>query len=193
MVDQVQPWNANLIAGALARQFFQRKHLVVVPECNWTGHECDLLVVTTDLRVIDVEIKTSRADLRRDASKDKWWKRMTWQEATDKGLDTRNWDPYEHREKRDWPPRVWKHYVVVPKEIWDDGLFEALPSPASGVLLLERRGIRGRLLVIQCQRRATPNRDAKKIGADSAIDIARLASLRMWDSYDRLAEAGVAP
>lgn len=54
-------WNANLIAGALARQFFQRKHLVVVPQCNWTGHECDLLVVTTDLRVIDVEIKVSRA------------------------------------------------------------------------------------------------------------------------------------
>lgn len=187
------PWNANVIAGALARQFFQRKHLVVVPECNWTGHECDLLVVTTDLRVIDVEIKTSRADLRRDAAKDKWWRYLNYQEAQAKGLDVSRYGYREHREPLEWPHKVWKHYVAVPKELWDDDLFEALPSPASGVLLLDRRGTHGRWLVIQCQRRSTPNRDAKKIRPEDAVDIARLASLRMWDSYDRLAAAGVAP
>jgi len=192
-MNQAAAWNANLIAGALARQFFNRKHLVVVPECNWTGHECDLLVVTTDLRVIDVEIKTSRADLRRDAAKDKWWHYLSYQEAQDLGLGAEWGHTRETRRSRLWPPKVWKHYLAVPKDIWDDSLFEALPSPASGVLLLERRGDRRRWLVVQCQRRATPNRDAKKISADSAIDIARLASLRMWDSYDRLAEAGVAP
>ncbi len=183
-----QAWNANLIARALARQTFQSKHLVLVPECGWTGHECDLLVVTTNLRVIDVEIKISRADLRRDAGKDKWF--HSWDFALDGP-----WTPKSEgkRRPREWPCKVWKHYLAVPKEIWDDGLFEALPSPASGVLLLDRRGESGRWLVIQCQRRATPNRDAKKISPEDAVDIARLASLRMWDAFDALARQGVAP
>lgn len=186
-------WNANLIAGALARQFFQRKHLVVVPQCNWTGHECDLLVVTTDLRVIDVEVKISRSDLRRDAGKDKWWRYLTYHEAEDMGLGAGWGRTRETRQPRQWPHKVWKHYLAVPKDIWDDGLFEALPSTASGVLLLERRADRRDTIFIQCQRRATPCRDAKKISPEDAVDIARLASLRMWDAFDRLAAQGVAP
>lgn len=182
-----QAWDANEIARVLARQFFLSKNLVVVPECAWTGHECDLLVVTMDLRVIDVEIKVSRADLKRDASKSKWWRSLTAQEAQAKGIDTHRWDPWAHREPRQWPDKVWKHYVAVPKEIWDDGLFEALPSTASGVLLLARRANRGGRLFVQCQRRATPCRDAQKISPAAAIDIARLASLRMWDSFAQVA------
>ncbi len=191
MVEPAQPWNANMIARALTRQFFHSKHLVVVPECAWTGYECDLLVVTTDLRIIDVEIKISRADLRRDAGKGKWWRYLTYDEAQAKGLDTSNWGWGEHpREPRQWPHKVWKHYIVCPKDIWDDGLFDSLPSAASGVLLLLQRN--GRVFV-QCQRRSTPCRDAAKIRPEHAVDIARLASLRMWDSFDRLAAAGIAP
>lgn len=68
-------WSEHAIARALVRQTFNRKYLVVVPNCNWTGHECDLLVVTENLRIIDVEIKISRADLKADAKKEKWWHR----------------------------------------------------------------------------------------------------------------------
>jgi hypothetical protein len=175
-------WNANLIAGALARQTFQRKHLVIVPQCNWTGSECDLLVVTPNLRVIDVEIKTSRADLKRDAAKDKWFHQ--WRFDVD--------GPWTHkdegkRRRREWPRRVWKHYFAVPKEIWNDSLLECLPSPASGVLLMDRRADRGDRIYVQCQRPAKPCRDAMQITAEDAIDIARLASLRMWDSFDQVA------
>ena len=60
-------WSENLIAATLARVVFQHKHLVIVPNCSWPGSECDLLVVTPNLRVIDVEIKISRADLKADA------------------------------------------------------------------------------------------------------------------------------
>ena len=35
-------------------------------------------------------------------------------------------------------------------------------------------------------RKATPNRDAEKITTEDALDIARLASLRMWNSYNDL-------
>ncbi|EQD46835.1 hypothetical protein B2A_08707, partial [mine drainage metagenome] len=68
-----QLWSEQRIAAALARQIFIDDSVVVVPNCNWTGHECDLLIVTRRLRVIDVEIKISRADLRVDACKDKWY------------------------------------------------------------------------------------------------------------------------
>jgi hypothetical protein len=71
----VQPWSERLIARAIALQTFKRRYLMAVPNCNWTGHECDLLVVTDNLRIIDVEVKISRADLKADAKKEKWWHR----------------------------------------------------------------------------------------------------------------------
>lgn len=50
-------WNERKIATLLATRFFNNKYLVVVPNCNWTGYECDLLAVTENLRIIDIEIK----------------------------------------------------------------------------------------------------------------------------------------
>lgn len=68
-------WSESNIARALALQVFARKYLVMVPNCNWTGYECDLLAVAPDLRIVDIEVKISRADLKADAKKDKWWHR----------------------------------------------------------------------------------------------------------------------
>jgi len=41
------------IGAFLCRHTFHRKHLVIVPNCNWPGNETDYLVVTTDRRIID--------------------------------------------------------------------------------------------------------------------------------------------
>lgn len=76
-----------------------------------------------------------------------------------------------------WPPRVWKHYYCMPKEIWRDDLL-AVIAPVSGVLLVHS-------MSIVSLRRAKCNRDAKPIDAEDAIDIARLAGLRMWDAFDQ--------
>ncbi|AVG18705.1 hypothetical protein CFN79_14930 [Chromobacterium vaccinii] len=182
-------WSETSIAGALATEYFNRKYLVVVPNCNWTGYECDLLVVTNDLRIIDVEIKISRADLKADAKKEKWWHREF------KGYT----DPVEHfkdgrlvsitRERltedtaRQWPPKAWKHYYAMPAAIWTDDLIDALPSPMSGVLLLDRDK-NGRL-TISTRRKAITCREAGKIDHAQAVDIARLASLRMWNALKK--------
>lgn len=176
---EVRPmkWSEWRIARALARQTFESRHLVLVPNCNWPGNETDLLVVTCDLRIIDVEVKISRADLKADAKKDKWF--HSW----DYRLDG-------ERRAREWPSRCWKHYYCLPREIWEDALLAALPSPRSGVLLMHEHGGK---LAITCRRRATPNRDAKKISAEDAVDIARLASLRMWDAYDSIDRLRGAP
>jgi hypothetical protein len=172
-------WNEHRIAAAVCRQTFNRKCLLLVDRCQWTGHECDVLGVTMDLRLIDVEIKISRADLKADAAKDKWWASYGWN--AELGRVAR----IHPRERRDWPPKVWKHYYALPADIWVDALLESLPSERSGVLLVsERKGMRG--LLVQCVRRATPNKDAERLTPAQAIDIARLANLRMWDAYERV-------
>lgn len=194
-------WSENSIARALARQTFNRKYLVVVPNCNWTGHECDLLVVTDNLRIIDVEIKISRSDLKADAKKEKWWHREHlgyWPTVTELRHSKLSNDLAEvrrHRKGRykstpkDWPTKVWKHYYALPKGIWTPELLDALPNQNSGILLLDRDGYPrpvGQAMRVDCVRRATPNRDAAPISPAAAVDVARLASLRMWDAYARL-------
>lgn len=194
-------WSETAIARALAQQTFNRKYLVVVPNCNWTGHECDLLVVTENLRIIDVEIKISRSDLKADAKKEKWWHREylgQWPSVSELRHSALSNDLIEvrrHRKSRykstpkDWPRKVWKHYYALPKEIWHPDLFAALPSAQSGVLLLDRDGYPRPVdagMRVDCARRAVPNRDAAPITPAAAVDIARLASLRMWDAYARL-------
>lgn len=170
-------WSERLIAGEIARQTLARKCVVLVDNCNWTGHECDVLGVTTDLRIIDVEVKISRADLKADAGKDKWWHRQWggYNPAT-RGYDK----PPDIA--REWPVKVWKHYYALPADIWRDELIAALPSPRSGVLLLKLQ-VGGAPVVVQCHRRATPNKDATKLTAANVMDIARLANLRMWEAY----------
>ncbi len=162
------------IAAWLARFTFNNKCLVVLPNCLWTGHECDLFAVTSNLRIIDVEIKISRADLKADAAKDKWYHSWDWKidGAWQNGSKAR-------RRPRPWPQKVWKHYYCLPESIWKPELLDAI-APVSGVLLIRERDTDW---YIRCERPAKPNRDAEKLSAEDAIDIARLASLRMWDAY----------
>lgn len=80
-------------------------------------------------------------------------------------------------------------HKVLHKEIWPPDLFAALPSAQSGVLLLDCDGYPrsvGDSMRVECVRRATANRDAAPISPAAAVDIARLASPRMWDAYARL-------
>ena len=178
-------WTAALIARHVATQTLARKCVVLVDNCNWTGHECDVLAVTTDLRIIDIEVKISRSDFKADAHKDKWWHRFggRYDSASGKYIET----PPTPRE---WPNRVWKHYFAMPADVWRDSIFEFMPSPRSGLLLLSERD--GRILV-KCERRSTPNKQALRIKPESVMDIARLANLRMWAAYDdvRRAQADV--
>lgn len=131
--------------------------------------------MTTDLRIIDVEVKISRADLRADAGKAKWWHHRGYNphhEPTPPGV------------LREHPPRVWKHYYAMPASIWEPGLLDCLASPASGVLLVDvtRHGY----IFARCERRAKPARDAYRLTNQQVMEIARLANLRMWSAYDKL-------
>lgn len=166
-------WTEALIGKTLAHGLMNSRSVLVVPCCGWAGHEADLLVIEPKLRIIDIEIKISRSDLKADLKKDKWWTTRPWSRATG----------YGERSRREWPDKVWKHYYVMPQEIWDDKLLSFIPA-TSGVLLLQRRRD-GNGPLLYPQRRAKPNKDAKPISAADCIDIARLANLRMWSALTR--------
>lgn len=170
-------WTEHSIARAIALQTLARKCTVLVDNCNWTGHECDVLAVTNDLRIIDVEVKISRADLKADAKKDKWWHRSYGA-----------WNPVQRTQEmfttaNVYPRKVWKHYYAMPAEIWKPELLECLPSKASGVLLLREQRNSTTPITVHVERRAMPNKDAHRLKPEEVMDIARLANLRMWEAY----------
>lgn len=171
-------WSEFTIGRLLARGVF-KDGLVVVPNCTVTGHECDLLVVNRKLMLIDVEVKISRADLKADAAKDKWWRHYERIEGRLSRVD-----PPRHV---DWPPKVFMHYYAMPREIWTPDLLPKLGSPQSGVILC---GVDsdGRF-DYTVERRAGRNPEAKPIAPAALINIARLASLRMWDVFKAQDEA----
>lgn len=179
------PWSEKIIARAIA-MWLERRCVVLVDNCSWTGDECDVLAVTTDLRIIDIEVKISRSDLKADAKKDKWWdKRWNWPfEGATGGFAQAG--PPAPVLPREHPRKVWKHYYAMPKEIWKPELLECLPSTASGVLLL-RPGVGHQAppVVAECVRRSKPAKDAYRLSQQEVMDIARLQNLRMWEAYKR--------
>lgn len=170
-------YTESRIAAALARNTFAGS-LVVVDNCYGIGSECDLLVVTRNLMAVDVEIKISVADLKRDRDKDKWIDRRGYSHSTRHPLES---------VPRPWPRGAHKHYYVIPDPIWRDDLLEHC-QPKSGVIKVKISDDGGlRSLVVM--RRVQANPEAKALTHAQVLDIARLASLRMWDAYDTRARA----
>lgn len=193
-------WTEQNIARAIALQTLARKCVVLVDNCNWTGYECDVLAVTTDLRIIDVEVKISRADLKADAKKDKWWHRVFAGYAPERHEHFPDGRMKAIYRESLWdstalahPRKVWKHYYAMPADIWKPELLDCLPSKASGVLLLREQRNSVTPIAVHCERRATPNKDATRLKPEQVMDIARLANLRMWEAYKREEAERAAP
>lgn len=187
-------WSEPQIGAYLVRTLFQRKFVAVVDNCNWTGHECDLLCVTPQLHIVDVEIKISRADLKADGIKEKWWHRQfAGYGQVEEKYDEHGrllWskrEPLYNSTARLHPPKVWKHYYALPATIWKPELLDCLPSDKSGVILLHERDYGG--IYHSIARRSKPNNEAPKITPEVVNNIARLATLRLWDAYDRVRQA----
>lgn len=164
-------WTAREIGRQLYIQAFSRRHLIVVPNCLWPGAECDILVVRNDLRLMDVEIKISRQDLKADAGKDKWI-----------DISGYTWDGTRTETPRSHPRKIWKHYYAMPEVVWKDGM-EEFVKPCSGIILMRDHLDHVGLWI---HRQAKPNKEYEKISAADVCDIARLASDRMWRAQHEL-------
>lgn len=183
MAQPIAPtWTEAKIARHISQKTLAQKCIVLVDNCSWTGYECDVLAVTADRRIIDIEVKISRGDARADFYKDKWWNSMGW--GNYQLIDGKRTLVAPVRTRREHPPKVWKHYYAMPASVWSADLAPGLGSPASGILLLTEHKD-GRISVA-CERRATPSRQATRITEAEVLDIARLANIRMWAAFDRV-------
>lgn len=97
-----------------------------------------------------------------------------------------SWHDVKLRQPVDYPKHVWKHYYAMPEGVWRAEMIDHV-QPVSGVLVVHDS--RGRHGDVECLRRAKPNRYAKPLDAEAIRDLARLASLRMWDAYRDLDRA----
>ena len=171
-------WTEREIGRNLYWNTFKGKHLVVVPNCHFPGSECDMLIVRNDLRLMEVEIKISRADLKADQHKDKWLKEWDYQ--------TMGWPApkRELRERIEHPVKIWKHYYAVPEGIWTDDLYAEI-SPKSGVIVL-----RDKLYMpwLRIKRQAKPNSAAQPITANDLMKVSQSLSHRMWAAYGEIDE-----
>ena len=169
-------WTEREIGYCLARGLFASRAVVLVPECTYPGHECDILVVERGCRLIEVEVKATLADLLADAKKDKWYRGRLFY-----GPDGR----HVRGEAREWPVMIWRHYYCFPEAIWNpERILPVLPA-ASGILTGDdpRKSLK-----LDVRRRARSNPEAKPLSANAVCNLARLANLRMWDALNR--EAG---
>lgn len=166
-------WTAREICRSLFNQAFSHRHLIVCPNTYWPGSETDLLIVRTDLRLMEVEIKISRADLKADKLKDKWFDRpITWGLGTQRPEGT----PRTH------PRRIWKHYYCMPDKVWAEGLESEVP-PTSGIILMRDHKTHPGCWL---RRQAKPSKDAERITHEELADIARMQSTKMWESFDEV-------
>lgn len=166
-------WTAALIASHLNQLPAIATKLLVVPCCYWAGHEADLLVIENKLRIVDIEIKISRADLKADMAKDKWYRRRPWSQR------------HKDRRRMPWPEKVWKHYYAMPKEIWTPDLEAHIPEQSGVILVSHLQGLQRRAgtepkAYAEVKRRAVPNKDAKPISQADVFNLARLENLRYW-------------
>ncbi len=152
---------------ALASYFNYRVNLIV-PNVHWGKfmHECDLLIVSKAGYCTEVEIKTSRADLRADAKK--------WHGHNGDGQSGK---------------RVIKYlYFAVPEALKDAAL-ELAPERAGIITVRDKDNVPGVYPYHpRCQRVREPTvrRHATKMPDSERYKVARLGALRIWDLKRKL-------
>src|SRR5687767_1522309 len=73
LLEAEERWTETTMARAIIHSQLFARQLLIVPNCTWAGHESDLLAIDPrNMKLVEIEIKISRADLLADAKKDKW-------------------------------------------------------------------------------------------------------------------------
>lgn len=153
------------VEEAVARMFGIRAHFAIVPNIAsglWI-HECDLLVIRKSGHAIEVEIKVSKADLKKDAAK-----------------------RHGHIDRQN---RIKELYFAVPKPLYEDAV-EHAPDRA-GIITIEpyvwhsgREALVGRV-----RRKPTINKAARPLSEKEMLTVARLGAMRIWGLKAKLIKA----
>ena len=140
------------IEEKLAR-FFNYRQNIIVPNISWGFyiHECDLLILRRSGHLLEVEIKVTRADLKKDQRKEHGH------------IDHNN--------------RIKELWFAIPEYLQDS--IDCIPERA-GILVLSRNNDMGPHLNCRVIKEARVNNQAVKLCLDEKLAIARLGTLRIW-------------
>ena len=150
--------------------YFQDSSLVIVPKIsgnNWwldtesdpiiwkniVNHECDMLIVTKNRYLTEVEIKISLSDLKADFKKE-----------------------HQHKDEN-----IKNFYYAFPEEMKDKAI-ELIPEEA-GILIAVKKHLNSgyEYRDIECYRKPKINKEAKPINDIVLTRIYRLGYLRYWN------------
>lgn len=148
------------IEHAIAKWFDTRQH-IIVPNVShgWDyKREFDIFAIKKSGYAVEVEIKRTKADLKKDLLKEH-------QHKTDKIKELYFAVPDEH-----W--NEWKEFIPVRAGILGYGKYE------------EREGYFSKFngnTFVTCRRSPKPNKNAKKLTTEEQLRIARLGCMRIWN------------
>ncbi len=150
--------------------YFEKSSLVIVPKVsgnNWwldteadpmiwkniVNHECDMLIVSKNQYLTEVEIKISLSDLRADFKKE-----------------------HQHKDEN-----IKNFYYAFPEEMKDKAI-ELIPEEA-GILIAVKKHLNSgyEYRDIKCYRKPKINKEAKPINDIVLSRIYRLGYLRYWN------------
>ncbi|PSR52029.1 hypothetical protein AHMF7605_00080 [Adhaeribacter arboris] len=137
---------------AVANLWDVRRH-IIVPNISWGMklHECDLFILTKANYALEIEIKRTKADLKKDAEK-------------------------QHAHQSERIKELW---FAIPERL--KNCLEFIPAHAGVILVKKRRikslqpayrAVRYRLPV--------PNKAAKKLSEQEVSNVKRLGCMRIW-------------
>lgn len=153
---------------ALAHHFGYRQNLIV-PNVHWgmNMHECDLLVISKAGYASEVEIKVTKADLKKDAEK-----------------------AHEHDD-----PRIKSLWFAIPDYLEDSA--DLVPDRAGIIVVdtapIKKQKYQGRTYTWQrrCKKLRPPQMNglAQPFSAEDRFKVARLGALRVWRLKEKLTVA----
>lgn len=132
---------------------------LIFPNISWgLGlHECDLLVIRPSNYAIEIEIKTSIADLKADFKKS-----------------------HNHIDRKN---RIKELYYAIPNYLYDKAI-ELIPETA-GIITCSVNSKKG-IIESKIVRRAKINTTARKLTDDEKNKALRLGSIRYWFFKDKI-------
>lgn len=133
-------------------QYFDARRNIIVPNVSFGFdiHECDLLILRPSGHAIEVEIKISRSDLKKDQKK---------------------WHNHHDRQNR-----IRELWFAVPDYLGD--VQDLIPERA-GIMRIRRGEWSGRLYASKV-REAEPDLKAQKLNDQQRLRLTRLGTMRIW-------------
>lgn len=147
---------------AIARHFGIRQN-VIVPNVSWAmlTYEADLLIMSSSGYLTEIEIKTSKSDLKRDLQK-----------------------RHQHDDSR-----VKVVYFALPEALLRKDGIEALVPEKAGIIEVYRKLSEwtGEKLGVGVliKRKPKANHNTKPLTMEERYNLARLGNLRVWDLKEK--------